>query len=297
MANGYLGFQNPTSEDKKLDTTSLTVAAQTVHRERINIAGAADVDLAVVTNADPGASDYGLVSRDPGLNSRIGEVQASPTANTLLARLKLIESYTDGIEGKLDTVITSVQLIDNMIAGSEGQVDVVSQPALSSASDSVGVAGAIKAAHGAAAAMTITLASLASSTSGVGRQSTLVDNTANLYKSALVHAKITVGTSPTANTFIYVYLIRYDNSAVGDDGCGANDAGLTVINSPLLGTILVPATTSNTAYYGVFDTSFLGPLGSKWGIAVVNSTGAALHATGGNHTVNFVGIKETIATS
>lgn len=149
----------------------------------------------------------------------------------------------------------------------------------------------------ATATITITLASLASSTSGVGRQGTLIDNTTNLYTSAQVALKITTGTSPTANSLIYVYLIRSDNNstAIIDDGAGTSDAGLTVINAPLLGTILVSAATSNAVYYGVFDTKFLGSLGPKWTVAVVNSTGAALNATGGNHVVEFNGITQTVA--
>lgn len=155
----------------------------------------------------------------------------------------------------------------------------------------------VKDAFAAAATMTITLGSLANSAAGVGRQSTLVDNTSNLYTSAQIALKITTGTTPTANSLIYVYLIRSDNNGtpIIDDGAGASDAGLTVVNAPLLGTILVPAATSNTAYYGVFDTKFLGSLGNKWGIAVVNNSGAALNSTGGNHVVEFVGITQTVA--
>lgn len=146
------------------------------------------------------------------------------------------------------------------------------------------------------ASFTITLASLASSTSGVGRQSTLVDNTSNLYTSAQIDLKITTGTSPTANTLVYVYLIRSDNNTpIIDDGAGSSDAGLTVVNAPLLGTILVSAATSNAAYYGIFDTKFLGSLGPKWGIAVVNSTGAALNSTEGNHVKEYLGIYQTVS--
>lgn len=140
---------------------------------------------------------------------------------------------------------------------------------------------------GAATALTITLASLANSTAGVGRQSTLV--TSNTARSALIACKITMGTSPTANTLIYVYLIRGDGT-LNDDNAGATDAGLTVINAPLLGTILCSAVTSNVSYYGLFDTKFLGSLGPTFGIAVVNSSGAALNATGGNFTCEYTKI-------
>lgn len=132
--------------------------------------------------------------------------------------------------------------------------------------------------------LTITLASLASSAAGVGRQSTLV--TSNKARSAMIGVKFTVGTTPTANSLVYVYLIR-TSGTLNDDGAGSSDAGLTVVNAPLLGTILVPAATSNTAYYGIFDTKFLGSLGSSWGIAVVNSSGATANGTGGNFTAEY----------
>lgn len=136
----------------------------------------------------------------------------------------------------------------------------------------------------AATTFTITLASLANSTAGVGRQSTLV--TSNTAKSALIAVKFTVGTSPTANTLIYVYLLRGDGTLT-DDNAGSTDAGLTVINAPLLGTILCSAATSNATYYGLFDTKFLGSLGSTFGIAIVNSTGATANATAGNFSAEY----------
>jgi len=48
---------------KNLDTEQLTVAATTVQRERVQIAGAADVAIAAVKNADP-ITEYGLVTRN-----------------------------------------------------------------------------------------------------------------------------------------------------------------------------------------------------------------------------------------
>lgn len=49
---------------KKLDTEELTVSAQTVQRERNQLAGAADVEICRVVNSDPGVTDHGLVVRD-----------------------------------------------------------------------------------------------------------------------------------------------------------------------------------------------------------------------------------------
>lgn len=140
----------------------------------------------------------------------------------------------------------------------------------------------VQAEHGTPTAMTITLASLASSTSGVGRQSTLIDNT-DTAQMVHVYVQVTVGTNPTADTNIYVYLIKGDGTH-RSDGAGASDAGLTVVNARLLGVIRVTAATSDTAYYGEFIVRNPGP---EWGIAIVHDTGVNLNATGSNHAVRY----------
>ena len=64
MADAYLILPDDTSNTgKKLDAESLTVSAQTVYRERLQIAGAADTEIARVTDAEPGASDMGVAVR------------------------------------------------------------------------------------------------------------------------------------------------------------------------------------------------------------------------------------------
>lgn len=128
------------------------------------------------------------------------------------------------------------------------------------------------------ATFTITLASL---TNGSARQSTLISNSNN-YPSALVYLKLTSGgVAPTVGTVYEVYLIRSDGTNA-TDGAGASDAAITLENAPLLGTIVVTATTAK-AFYGEFDTSPLGPLGASWGIAVKNSSGQTISTTEGDH--------------
>ena len=135
----------------------------------------------------------------------------------------------------------------------------------------------------ASAGFTITLASLANA---AARQSTLLTNSSD-YPAAIVHLKVSSGTNaPTAGTVYEVYLLRSDG-AIADDAAGASDAAITIVNAPLLGTIVVTAN-ANTAFYGVFDTAPLGPLGNSWGIAIKNSSGQALHGTEGNHDYNYV---------
>lgn len=48
---------------KQLDTENLTVNAQSVHRERIQLAGDVDVAIAQILATDPSALDYGVVTR------------------------------------------------------------------------------------------------------------------------------------------------------------------------------------------------------------------------------------------
>jgi hypothetical protein len=144
----------------------------------------------------------------------------------------------------------------------------------------------ILAEHDASAALTITLASLATSTTFVGRQSTLVDNTDNA-QMIRVYFKVTTGTSPTAARSIQFYLLSSDDASspnITTDGAGTSDAALTMVTAPLV--FVVPTTNvSNTAYQGSFLIRNPGPY---WGIAVCHDTGVNLHATAGNHAIRYV---------
>lgn len=135
------------------------------------------------------------------------------------------------------------------------------------------------------ATLTITLASLANSTTA-GRQSTLVSNSGN-YPAALIFVKLRTGSSaPTAGSIIEVFLIRSDGTTA-DDGAGASDAALTIENAPLLGTVAVLTNTTAKDLYAVFDTAPLGPLGGTWGIAVRNQSGTTLDTTAGNFSIGY----------
>jgi hypothetical protein len=54
---------------KKADTEELVVGANTVHRERIQLAGAAAAAIAAVKNGDPAVGDYGLIARILGMGN------------------------------------------------------------------------------------------------------------------------------------------------------------------------------------------------------------------------------------
>lgn len=149
------------------------------------------------------------------------------------------------------------------------------------------MANEIKAKQSAAAAMTCTLASLASSSTGVGRQTTIIDNSTNLYQLIHVYAKITTGTSPTADKSIWMYLLKGDGHATAfrTDGAGASDAGITIVSARLLAAAHT-SSTSDQAYYlhGVIYNP-----GPEWGVAIVHDTGVNLNSTAGNHFIHYVG--------
>lgn len=156
------------------------------------------------------------------------------------------------------------------------------------------MANEIKDKHSASAALTITLASLASSTAGVGRQSDVVDNSSARYQDLLIFVNIKLGTSPTSNRGVYVYLIRDDSNGTvhRDDGAGASDAGLTIKNAAMIGAM----TTGTAAGSGdVLKASFLIQRpGPKWAIAIVHDSGVNLDATGGNHWVRYIGLNPEV---
>lgn len=148
------------------------------------------------------------------------------------------------------------------------------------------MAGTISSIFSTLGTLTSTFGNLANNGS-VGRISTYVSNTANLYLSANIYVAAKVGsTPPTANTPIYVYLARSDNVGYNDDNNGTTDASGTFINTPILGVINVASTGSAVLYYGAFDTSPLGPLGPAWGIGIVNNCGGSLMAG----TITYVGM-------
>jgi len=162
------------------------------------------------------------------------------------------------------------------------------------------MANEIKPLISSSSALTITLASLANSTSGVGRQSTLVDNSSTRYGLILLAINIMTGTTPTAGGSIKNYALRSDGAgtAIIDDGAGASDAAWTQLNADYcyrpesgLPAIFYPTTTSNVAQKGNFVLPVPGP---GWGVGVVNSSGAALHATGGNHVLTYRGLNPEI---
>lgn len=162
--------------------------------------------------------------------------------------------------------------------------------------------------NGSNTTLTISPASTATSATFVaGRQGVEQDNTSNLYIDAIVRGFITVGTTPTINTFIYIYVWAANTAASSTniDTINGTDATITFTSAgvrdsfiKLAAFCVVDATTSNIKYpFGPFSVASLfgGQMPKFWGVVVAHNTGVNLNATGGNHEINYVGVLPTIA--
>jgi hypothetical protein len=157
--------------------------------------------------------------------------------------------------------------------------------------------------YAASTALTITLASLASSATA-GRESTAVDNQTNLYDDVIVGGQITVNgtTAVTANTQIEVWVYAsWDGTNFAGGGTGVDAAFSPVQQAKTymrLGAILpVTATTVAIAHKFILPSlvTLFGAMPRKWGIFVIQNTGQVLHVTAGNHFINYTGITYTSA--
>lgn len=157
-------------------------------------------------------------------------------------------------------------------------------------------------------AITMDLAGLASSSSFVaGRESSQIDNTTNKYMDAIVSGTISVGTTPTANTQINVYVWGADTSlaTTAIDVLDGTDSAETLTNTGILNSLRfgasigVIATTSDIAYpilpFSVAS-RFGGVMPKFWGLFVAHNCVAALRNTAVNtNSMEFVGVKYDVA--
>lgn len=133
-----------------------------------------------------------------------------------------------------------------------------------------------------AQAITITLDSLATTTTNVGRGSTVIDNSTNLYTDALVQVTVVsnaTSSSATGTVEVYAYG-TVDGGTSYSDGATGTDGAITLTVPPnmvRLGTINVVATaTTYKSKLMSVAASFGGILPEKWGIVVLNKSGYAL---------------------
>jgi hypothetical protein len=163
--------------------------------------------------------------------------------------------------------------------------------------------------YGATTAITMNLANLASSSTWVaGRESTEVDNTSNKFVDAIVQGSISVGTTPTANTVINVFVYASDTSLATTpiDVIDGVDSAETITNTGVLysmfriaAAINVLAATSDIAYpVAPFSIAqlFGGIMPKYWGLFVAHNTGVNLRNNAVNtNSFDYVGIKYDVA--
>lgn len=156
--------------------------------------------------------------------------------------------------------------------------------------------------------ITMNLANLGSSADFTsGQESSQIDNTTNRYVDALVRGTISVGTTPSTNTFINVYVWGADVSlaTTAIDVLDGTDSAETLTNTGILqnlrplACIQVIAATSDIAYQ-ILPTSvaacFGGVLPKFWGLYVSHNTGVNLRNNAVNtNSLEYVGIEFDVA--
>lgn len=168
----------------------------------------------------------------------------------------------------------------------------------------------IKLAYGSTVALTIDLSTgpLASDSALLaGRQSTIIDNSSNLYVDFLLAGKITTGTSPTTAKQIEVWVYGAESDGGGSpvypDVITGSDANKTFTSADIkysslaLAALLnTDATTARTYWFRPVSIASLfgGAPPSRWGAFVVHNTAVALNSTGGNHALYSTPVYATV---
>jgi hypothetical protein len=163
----------------------------------------------------------------------------------------------------------------------------------------------VKIEYASSAALTITLASLATSATFVaGRESTAVDNTSNKYLDYLLGGKITTGTTPTDAKEIRVYVAGLVEDATYPDVLDGTDSDETITSTQIRDAALKPAafiatnnTSDRTYWFGPISVASLfgGSIPKKFVVWVTHNTGVNFNSTGGNHAIYVTGVYETVA--
>lgn len=142
--------------------------------------------------------------------------------------------------------------------------------------------------------LAITLASLASTAQ---RQSSVVDNSSDLFLDVLLSITMrSAGASTSTTGAVNLYAFgTVDGGSNYSEGAGASDAAITLTSPPnvrLIGIVNVVANSTNYRA-GPFPiaAAFGGVMPQKWGIIAENKSGATLDGSAGNFNVTYQGVK------
>jgi len=152
--------------------------------------------------------------------------------------------------------------------------------------------------------LTNAIESLATSSTWVaGYESTTIDNTTNLYLDYIHDGYVTVGTTPTANTEIRIYVVASVDGTNWPDVFDGTTGAETVTSegvrdgfAKLAAVMRVDATTSNRAYPYTFSVASLfgGIVPPKYCLFTTHNTGVNLNSTGGNQVTRYRGVYNTV---
>ena len=158
----------------------------------------------------------------------------------------------------------------------------------------------IKPSYAASATITCTLSSLLSS-STIGRSSTFIDNTGNLFDDVLLNLSLkTSGTALGADKACYVYIFGSEDGS-NFEGSSSEAVGTDVavnINRPtnLKGPVAITTQGTSQSYLRVIPIAqfFSGRMPRKWGFVIRNATLQELDPTESNHIKTYTGIQYTV---
>jgi hypothetical protein len=161
--------------------------------------------------------------------------------------------------------------------------------------------------YSAEATITIALENVATSSTFVaGVEAAVIDNTSNKYDDAILFGKVRVGTTPTINTqiLLYVFAAPGDSATYPDVMDGTSSAEtLTSVGVgrgflKLAATLDVDSTTTDRDYpfyVGSVAELFGGIMPPRWSLFMTHNTGVNTNTTGGNHFAKYQGIKFDVA--
>lgn len=128
----------------------------------------------------------------------------------------------------------------------------------------------------------VTISGLNSLASTSTAASSAIDNSTNLFLSAIIQVSLIPNATTNATGYVNVWLIRSTDGGTTYDSTGV-----------LLGTIPMPSVANTTTIVQSLSTELAGPLGTSWKVAIENRTGQALKSSG--NSVQFTGITYTIS--
>lgn len=241
------------------------------------VAGGTTTNPIQVADAGGSLTVDGTVTANAGTNLNTSALALETGGN-----LATLAGAVDGTEVQVDVLtLPAIPAGTNNI----GDVDVLTLPALAAGTNVIGYVGD-KPTYAAKATITWTGTSLAN---GSARESTVIDNTTNRYRDARIRIQTKGQASGTAYIDAYVYTALGDTTYT--DGATGSDAAFTAasrLNARYLGSIRMNQTTAVAAELLLSDVFATMP--DKWGLIIINNSGAALSATGGDHVLEYEGV-------